>query len=286
MMNQCKKYVLRVCHSIMRQSMLQSTKQRGGIDLFNKLRAIRPNISNQYTSFLVPIADRYLTTKLRCQHVFQVRLAQKTIAMIRAENGSANLVKIADIGDSSGTHTQYLRALDWRPDLLEIKSVNLDPVAIEKIRSKGLDALLCRAENLQSDCDFSADIFFAFEVIEHLIDPIRFMREIALRTGCRYFGVTVPLVHKSRMGLQFIRHDLKTNAVAEDTHVFELSPEDWKLLFKFSGWKVTHEDLYYQYPKYHPLSFSRPLWRRLDVDGFYGVVLERDLSCSDQYKSW
>ncbi len=281
-----KQILLGAAHELMRKSLDASVRQQSMGDLRQKLAEINPDISEQYTSFSIPQEDRYITTKLRSQHAFQIRLAKKTIELLRSQVGHNAKIRIADIGDSSGTHTKYLRGVVSSAEQLEIKSVNLDPVAVEKIRAKGFEAFLCRAENLQADCGFSADIFFAFEVLEHLMDPIRFLREIAVRTGCRYFGITVPLVCKSRMGLQFIRYESKKPAVAEDTHIFELSPDDWRLLFKFSGWRVVYEEHYRQYPTNHPLVLTRPLWRRLDLDGFLGVILERDMSLSDQYKSW
>ena len=281
-----KQILLGAAHELMRRSIDVSIRQRSMLNLRDMLTAINPDISEQYTSFSIPQEDRYITTKLRSQHAFQIRLAKKTIELMRSQIGNEAKIRIADIGDSSGTHTKYIQGVVTGAVKLEIKSVNLDPVAVEKIRAKGFDALLCRAENLQADCGFSADIFFAFEVLEHLMDPIRFLREIAVRTGCRYFGITVPLVNRSRMGLQYIRYSSKKPAVAEDTHIFELSPDDWRLLFKFSGWRVVFEEHYRQYPKNHPLTLTRPLWRRLDIDGFLGVILERDMVLSDQYKSW
>ncbi len=281
-----KQILLGAAHELMRRSIDASVRQQSMVNLRDKLIEINPDISQQYTSFSIPKEDRYITTKLRSQHAFQIRLAKKTIELMRSQIGSEAKIHIADIGDSSGTHTKYIRGVVSSAEKLEIKSVNLDPVAVEKIRAMGFDALLCRAENLQADCGFIADIFFAFEVLEHLMDPIRFLREIAVRTGCRYFGITVPLVKRSRMGLQYIRYSSKRPAVAEDTHIFELSPDDWRLLFKFSGWRVVYEDHYRQYPKNHPLALTRPLWRRLDLDGFLGIILERDMTLSDQYKSW
>lgn len=286
-MSQLKQAIIRSAENIMYHSLKTVARSRGEVELGEKLEKIVPDNSNQYTSFKIPEGNRYLTTKVRNQHAFQMSIFLRAIERLRAQVGAQSEIKIADIGDSSGTHTIYLKALAKNPELLKIKSVNLDPVAIEKIRLRGLDAIHCRAENLQSDHGFSADLFSAFEVLEHLMDPIRFMREIAQRTGCKYFVITVPLVHKSRMGLQYIRHQFKGDVVAENTHIFELSPEDWKLLFKFSGWKVVEEDLYHQYPSsFHPLALTKALWRKLDVDGFYGVILERDLDASNRYQSW
>jgi hypothetical protein len=75
---------------------------------------------------------------------------------------------------------------------------------------------------------------------------------------------------------------------AETTHIFELSPSDWDLIFRFSGWRIVKSVRYTQYPKsnINPLSLLRYIWRKLDFDGFYGVILEKDDSISKRYQDW
>jgi hypothetical protein len=70
-------------------------------------------------------------------------------------------------------------------------------------------------------------------------------------------------------------------------HIFELSPEDWKPLLLHSGWRVVHQETYFQYPRL-PL-LERPLawfWRWYDYEGFWGVILEKDMTFADCYKDW
>jgi len=130
-------------------------------------------------------------------------------------------------------------------------------------------------------------IFLSYEMIEHLLDPITFLHDMAEKSECEFFVVTVPNLYKSRVGLHQIRHPSESWIFnAETTHIFELSPEDWNLVFEFSGWKVVKEVRYTQYPKYNPLTLLRYLWRRMDFDGFYGVVLEKDNTISSKYESW
>jgi hypothetical protein len=53
------------------------------------------------------------------------------------------------VGDSAGTHLTYLKTLlDRQGVQARTLSVNLDPVAVEKIRARGLEAIQCRAEAL------------------------------------------------------------------------------------------------------------------------------------------
>ena len=157
-------------------------------------------------------------------------------------------------------------------------SVNFDPIAIEKIREKGLKAILCRAEELHLQKDgIITDIFLSYEMLEHLFNLIEFLHTMALKSRCEYFVVTVPYVSSSRIGLHQLRNNSKNAIFAENTHIFELSPAEWKLIFQFSGWKVVYEKIYKQYPKSFPLYFTKFIWRKFDFEGFYGVILEKNL---------
>ena len=166
---------------------------------------------------------------------------------------------------------------------------------MEKIQKKGFEAIESRAELLHEHPDFegSADIFLSYEMIEHLLDPINFLHAMATKSRCDYFVITIPYLNRSRIGLHHIRQidkgiALDREANAETTHIFELSPDDWDLIFRFSGWKIIKSVRYTQYPKnkLNLLSSLRYLWRKLDFDGFYGVILEKDDSISKRYQDW
>ena len=94
--------------------------------------------------------------------------------------------------------------------------------------------------------------------------------------------ITVPYLKKSRVGLYYIRTSSIKPIHAEEEHIFELSPEDWTLLFKHSGWKVTHSKVYYQYPRKIPFlkSILAAFWRITDCEGFWGAILEKDMAVS------
>jgi hypothetical protein len=88
--------------------------------------------------------------------------------------------------------------------------------------------------------------------------------------------------------LHSIRNRSAVPCDAEKEHIFELCPEDWKLLLLHSGWKAVYEKIYYQYPV-GIVFFSRLLrsfWKKRDYEGFWGVVLEKDTSWSDLYLDW
>jgi hypothetical protein len=267
---------------ILNMSLNLASNEQGLRELKRKLANIVPDLTNQYSSF--QITGLYQINKVRSQHAFQVQLALDAISLVNKAKGDP--VNVIDIGDSSGAHLTYLSQISGE---VCASSVNLDPIAVEKIRSKGFEATLSKAELLHEHPDFNkrTDIFLSYETLEHLLDPISFLHNMAIKSDCEYFVITIPYLKRSRVGLHQVRHpehDRPFNA--ETTHIFELSPDDWNLVFEFSGWKVVKQVKYTQYPKKNPLTILRYFWRRFDFDGFYGVILKKDNTASSKYKSW
>ncbi len=260
--------------SIFLRSLQSAAREQNLAVLAMTLEKIVPDISDQYSSFRID--SEYLRTKVRNMHAFQMSLIKEVLEEFEK-------VVIVDIGDSSGTHLQYLSGLYDRD--ITCLSVNLDPKAVEKIQKKGLRAVLARAEHLQ-DYDINPDIFLCFETLEHLMDPCHFLHELSSKTGARYMIITVPYVRCSRVGLSYIRQEKTDAANAENTHIFEFNPEDWKLVMRHSGWGILREKIYLQYPIWSILQLTKYLWRKYDFEGFYGVILKRDDSWSQRYTDW
>ncbi|MBP7529548.1 MAG: methyltransferase domain-containing protein [Syntrophorhabdaceae bacterium] len=255
--------------------------ENGLKDLVARLREIIPDISRQEESEK-DVFDAYIELKRRTLQAFQCRLM---LQMLKSR--AQNVATVVDIGDSAGTHMLYLKALAGENLRLDTVSVNLDPRAIEKIRQRGLDGVLCRAEDLDLG-DRKIDVFTSFEMVEHLHDPAIFFRRLAVRSECDRMLITVPYLKKSRVGLHHVRHRSSGPIFAEDEHIFELSPEDWSLLLLHSGWNVVSSHIYYQYPR-RWLLVSNALawfWRKTDFEGFWGAVLEKDRTVSDRYQDW
>lgn len=249
--------------------------------LVERLRSIEPDISRQY-SHTTEFND-YWELKLRAQHAFQCSIMLKAI-----EGDSCDKLTVVDIGDSAGTHMRYLSELVKDRFRLNTISVNLDPIAIEKIKSRGQEAILCRAEELNFENNGDINLFTTFQMVEHLHNPALFFRTLAKKSYCNRIVVTVPYVRISRVGLYSIRRRFQKPVFAEDEHIFELSPADWQLLMLHSGWKVIHSEIYYQYPRKIPLisQLLRIFWRETDFEGFLGFILEKDTSFSDYYQDW
>lgn len=267
-------------------SLKSSTREREERALVEVLEKAVPDLRYQYTNFELDISNPYFKHKVRGQHAFQMSLALQAFKLLSKKNKEINIV---DIGDSAGTHLIYLMHLLQDTGFkINTLSVNLDSVAVEKIKSRGLHALRCRAEELHKHPDFNRaiDLFLSYEMLEHLLDPVSFLRQMAIKADCELFLVTVPYVKKSRVGMHHIRRSIPGNVYAEGVHIFELCPEDWIRLFQFSGWEVIYDDRYTQYPKKNLLNLTKYIWRRVDFDGFYGAILKKNLDTSNRYQDW
>ena len=251
------------------------------VDMVENLRSIVPDISNQESSE-TPSFNKYFELKRRGIQAFQCSL------MLKAMNDfKLGELTVCDIGDSAGTHMLYLKELTKGRFNIDTVSVNLDSRAIEKIKARGLKAVFCRAEDLNLG-DKKVDLFTSFEMVEHLHNPAIFFYRLAKKSPCNKILITVPYLKKSRVGLHHVRHNINKKITAEEEHIFELSPEDWKLLFFHSGWKISYSKIYYQYPRKLPFisRFFAAYWRRFDYEGFWGAILEKDRTFSDNYQDW
>lgn len=255
------------------RSLRAAGREQGLEELALKIAALG-GVEEQYTTN--KIDSEYLRWKVLLQNAFQIALAAPEMP----KDGGL----VADIGDSSGRHLTALKTLvpGCRASFL---SVNLDPVAVEKAKARGLEAVCARAEDLAAR-GINAEVFLLFEILEHLPDPFHFMHDLSVKSSCRSLVVTVPYVRRSRLGLHHIRTNMTEKFGAERVHLLELSPEDWRLLFLHTGWRVRSERTYLQYPRLGPLRATAAAWRRYDFEGFYGAVLELDDTWSSRYESW
>ncbi len=261
--------------AIQSRSIRSAVKQQRLDKLMVRLCEIVPDIRQQYTTHTLDSA--YVQLKVRAMHAFQISLVQKALELLRVDPEDA--LTIVDIGDSAGTHLQYLGKLHGQ---IRSLSVNLDEDAVMKIKSKGLEAIHARAEEL-GKYDISPDIFTSFETLEHLHAPLVLLESLS-KVKCRALVVTVPYLAQSRVALDYIREARTGPAIAEYTHVFELAPQDWRPLFQFAGWRVAHDEIYRQYPTASALTVTRPLWKSLDYEGFYGAILFPDQRWREQYR--
>ena len=266
----------KIFYSLCGISLEKAARYQGLADMAERLEKITPDITDQYTS--VKLDSEFARKKARILHAFQISLVDRVIREFYK-------VKIVDIGDSAGTHLGYIKGLYQGDRIVETLSVNPDAEAVKRIEAKGLTAMKVRGEDLGPGTA-DADICLSFETLEHLMDPCVFLHRLSVNTKARYLILTVPYMAHSRVGLYQLRRGLKVKRSAEMTHMFELSPEDWKLIVKHSGWAVGYEKVYLQYPKRGFFSMMKGIWKRYDFEGFYGLILKRDDTWSSLYTDW
>ena len=265
-------------------SIRSALKEQGYSSTYDKLREIVPDITDQYTAGFDPIAfERYWEIKMRGLHAFQTRCALDAIAHLNRTG-----LTVVDLGDSSGNHAAYLRALAPTNSVKRVVSVNLDETAVEKINAKGGEAVLARVEDFGFD-GIQPDLLISFETLEHILDPVGFLRSISQADTAQHLVLSVPYRSASRFGGSLIRRSIEQipdGITPEETHIFELCPDDWELLAKFAGFSKVFKRIYFQYPKRSPLRATAPLWRCLDFEGFLVLFLERNTALSEKYTGW
>ena len=276
-------YYRRFILNINTKILVSALNEQGYKKLIVDLRKIVPDISNQHSSSKDTFKE-YHELKMRGMHAFQCLLMFKALDY---HKNFINKINVVDIGDSAGTHMLYIKNLMKDQFIIDSYSLNLDPRAIKKIKSKGLKALLCRAEDLDLG-EQKIDLFVSFEMVEHLHNPSIFFRRLAKKSNGDKIVITVPYRRRSRVGLNYLRNETKKKVYAENVHIFELCPEDWTKLILHSGWRVIYNEIYYQYPRKLPLlrKIFAWYWRKTDYEGFWGAILEKDLTYTELYQDW
>ena len=267
-----------------RRSILSAAREQGLSDLLSSSSRIVPDLTDQYTYSIDPDEyRRYWEIKLRALHAFQVQSTLDAIELVEKQK-----LVIVDIGDSSGNHGAYLRAMAPNDRIERVVSVNMDPVAVQKIKDRSGEAILVRAEELDLDA-LAPDFLMCFETLEHLTDPLRFLHRLAENPYGKRLIVSVPYRRVSRFGgrvLDFPPDRMPPKMTPEELHIFELNPLDWSRLAQLAGDETGFSRIYLQYPKYGLLRAMKPIWRRLDFEGFLCLYLNRNDSVSMRYTGW
>ena len=260
-----------------------AVKAQGLAALQANLRRVVPDLSQQYTYTIDEESyKQFGERKMRGLHAFQVK------CVLDALSGLGSGITIVDIGDSSGAHGMYVKAVAREGTIDRYISVNLDSVAVDKVNKNGGEAILCRAEELDHQ-SVNADLFVSFETIEHLLDPVRFLHDLATKGAAEQILFSVPYRRSSRFGGYHLRlqdSKLPPRITPEELHVMELSPEDWSIACRLAGFRTMSVQIYRQYPKWHPLWFMMPIWRCLDFEGYICILAKKDMAFANRYSGW
>jgi hypothetical protein len=278
----------KIATKVLSFSVKRAAKSQGYKNLIVKLKEYVLDISRQeITEPVEPLIE----LRKRAMHAFQLKMMNCLVEIIKEEKGKNEEWIVVDIGDSAGTHMTYLKKDN--PNLrIRTISVNLCLAEVERIRKKGMEAMHCRAEEIDLK-NQKVDFFTSFQMVEHLHNPAIFFKRLASKGNSNFMLVTLPYLKNSKVALYKVREMVKTGIIPKDKipaeveHIFELSPEDWELLILHSGWKVVSKKLFYQYPP-RGLSrlFLRPLWLKYDYEGFLGFILKRDTTYMNTYLDW
>lgn len=228
--------------------------------------------------------NEYIRQNMRMMRRFQYGLVNTSMFLwLMLKFTEENLV-IHDLGDADGFHQWVAKeeafkiAEEWKTvSLKHVKTCgyNISQKAVDKIQANGYNAVVRSIENYLNidNRTWPVDIVMMFETLEHLENPVHVLRSL----NSKMLILTVPYIRQSRVGFHQARRGRAEEATPENLHIFELSPQDWKLIFEYTGWRVIHEDLYYQYPRTYPHAIwgflMKYLWRYLDYEGFWGVTL-------------
>lgn len=230
--------------------------------------------------FAVPVETKEVEDRIRLLVAGETLFVKKEIDKIIKDE---NECSYADVGDSDGS-VRLLLNLNNYGDKLTSVGINLQKTAVEKIKSKGLNAICADALSL-GDQKINYDVVSVFETLEHLPDPIGFLSGIKKVTDKKLI-VSVPLIRQSRVSLAYIsdKWPKGKKPTIENTHIFELSPLDWNKIFRHTGWKVDNEWKLMMFPS-NKLSriILKPYWRYISFEGFWFVSLYKNSEYSSQY---
>jgi 2-polyprenyl-3-methyl-5-hydroxy-6-metoxy-1,4-benzoquinol methylase len=227
--------------------------------------------------FTQSVDDEEIESRIRLLVAFETLFMKKAIDTINRE------VTYADVGDSDGS-VRLLLSEFFAAEELNTIGINLQPQAVEKMKKQGLNAICADAMKL-GEKQIHYDFVSLFETLEHLPDPIGFLKGIQPIVKEELI-ISIPLIVKSRVGLKYLSPKWRTNkkATIENQHIFELSPVDWEKVFNHAGWKIIREEKLKMYPDYSPHRLIlQPYWRYMSFEGFWFVALKKDTTYSSKY---
>ena len=167
-----------------------------------------------------------------------------------------------DIGDSDGYVYLVLNEV-MKGYNVKYLGINLQKKAVQKIREKGLEAECTDAMEVRKRGK-AYDLVSLFETLEHLVNPIEFLEGVHDVVGKRLI-ISVPLVQRSRVGLQYLSRNWPQNKVPtiENTHIFELSLKDWTKILTHTGWEIENQWKLKQFPSFGLNGFiMKHIWRK------------------------
>ncbi len=272
-----KSTIMRGVERLSMQAVRSIVRQTPGLEsMWAYSVKVFPDMQAHFTGTIVNAeTEMRIRLLLCCEALFTGRALKKC-------RGS-KACSYADVGDSDGTVQMLLRYYGWEE--LETTGINLQQSAVDRIRERGLDAI-CEDAMRLGDRGQSYDVVSVFETLEHLPDPIGFLKGIQSVVSDTLV-VSVPYIKQSRVGLAYLskRWPAEKVPTIENTHILELSPGDWGKIFKHAGWRVIDQNFLLMYPRCSWLRLVlQPYWRQRSFEGFWFVALTRDNRFARRYR--
>ena len=273
-----KKFRKMVFELLSKKAIYASVKSnKEHMEMWNKSKNIFNSLHDHFTGGEVDDETEYRIRFLITAEAAFIKSEVQRIISIK------NKCNYLDIGDSDGSVRLLLEKIIDNPGF-KTMGVNLQKSAVEKIRSKGMEALHMNAMDV-GKTGVNYDVVSLFETLEHLSDPIGFLEQIHNIVGQKLV-ISVPFVRRSRVSLRYLEaRPIADNINIENVHIFELSGDDWKKIFLHTGWKVENEWSLLQFPKFGILRLiMQTYWRMVSFEGFWFVSLTKDMKFRNSYK--
>ena len=167
-------------------------------------------------------------------------IQQNNLMRFLKENAVDKIDKVIELGAASDL---FLKAVDAK------KKVGIDalPVCIEKLKKAGIEGRLAlNGEKILAE-DNEANVVICFETLEHVQNPILFIKE--LERIVKINGViflSIPFVKTTRTLSRFHNGNSKDRPEAEN-HVFEFSPDDFLKIVSYTKLRIEKNQILENY---------------------------------------
>lgn len=138
---------------IMTSNLKRVSRRYGDVGIGKMIKDLGVDLSDQYTK-QAEMTD-YRTWKMETQQAFQIYFTLKAVHYLDNVGiiSDDKRLSLVDIGDSAGNHLKYLRhKLQGKYPDIEAVSVNLDSVAVEKIRARGVQRYCAEQRIIRRVC--------------------------------------------------------------------------------------------------------------------------------------
>ena len=142
-----------------------------------------------------------------------------------------NRTRILNVGDTSGVFFEGINRKGT--------SLNINKECVDYIRSKGIEAVVGNAENINFS-DRSFDYVFSFQCLEHIPNPIKALNEFGRLAGKKVF-ISIPYTRTTKIYDMEYWTNLRETSWKEksvrgvDCHIFEFSTTDFKNILTYTN---------------------------------------------------